>query len=257
MDRGGIVNCILRLRPRVIAQVAAALIVGAAPAGAPPAATLDQSNLGAIDGGTGMNIDNSSNRFIAQTFTVGIGGLLTAVDFGINRLETTTGDVLLWIYATDGVIPIATNYGHVTIPDAAISTVAAFPGNGVLVTGIDVSSLNVIVSPGEVLAIAVSPTDYTNPVFPAPGGSFPIGFTRAGDPDTALCGDPGGYPGGCVWGSEFGLSWDPFNKIFDIRFNIYVDAVAVPQPGGLGLIIAGLLVIGLALPVINRARGHG
>ena len=112
---------------------------------------------------------------IAQTFTAGVSGTLTHVSALLRRI--TSGGLIFDVRATSGGAPLEDDnsvLASLIIPDGAVST--SFE-----VFTIDITSFNVQISAGDVLAFALrpgSPSSYYQadgegviPVGPYPGGA--------------------------------------------------------------------------------------
>jgi hypothetical protein len=131
-------------------------------------AVLDQQNLldGSI-GGQGIgrfsdangapDPDGTSFDFQdAQTFTVGASGRLAQIKVPlINNSEATTGVTMEIVPVVDGVPDEANSLGEVTIPATAIPTDFAAIGNPAAWATFDVSSLEINVVEGQMLAYIV------------------------------------------------------------------------------------------------------
>ncbi len=159
-----------------------------------------------------------------QTFTVGVGGTLTNVEFLVSRNAGTVSDLLFDVRATTaGGAPIEddlTTLASVTIPGASIST--SLPAGFI---NVDISSFGVIVSPGDVLAFALRPTA---------GEGFNWG-KGGGNP----------YPGGASYWrfASAGITTWTFDVSADMGFKTYVDPV--PEPASLALmLVAGAVMLG-------------
>lgn len=173
----------------------------------------------------------------AQTFTVGINGLLSQIDLPIFNTNGGTEGVTLDIRSVSGGIPEMDDslvLGSVFLDVAELST-SVSPGDVSSWASVDISSLGIIVDVGDILAYSVR-TDSTaaylyNPEF---GDTYSGGmaYRRNYAVDTA-------------WG-DFGGRSD-----IDFMFQTYVDTSAVPEPASVLLLGAGL--IGMAQ--IRRRKG--
>jgi hypothetical protein len=196
---------------RATALAALALLVcGVNHAGAVP--VLDQSfEPPILDLILGIAEDDTG----AQTFTVGIAGVLTQVDVLVER--NGFADVHFDLRPTIGGVPIedgAMALASVTLPASAVPFPAAF-------LSFDVSSFGISVVQGDVLAIALGGNSRWSATRDDlyPGGAA---FFRS-SPDLPTFGSPSG--------------------IRDLGFRTFVEpaAVALPEPGTFTLLLAGLL----------------
>ncbi len=114
----------------------------------------------------GPNID--AGQLPLQTFTVGVGGILTAIDVQVQQGtgDVPTSDVVLTLRNTlpSGAPDRTQDLGFVSLPVGSISPFTNF-NSGPFAT-FDVSGLNINVSPGDVLAFELSSsTPDTNSYF--------------------------------------------------------------------------------------------
>ncbi len=116
---------------------------------------IDQvADAGAAGSTGGPNIDNVHTPM--QTFTVGVAGTLAVVELQLQQgFSPPSDDLVLSILGTlpDGTPDFATNLGSVSVPAATFPDVDLFNPQ---FTAIDVLSLNIAVSPGDMLTIAPS-----------------------------------------------------------------------------------------------------
>ncbi len=164
------------------------------------------------------------NYVRAQTFTVGVSGLLTGFDVLLSA-PGTGGSVTFGIYSTTGGVP------NVNASPLAQATIAV-PG-GLTDTAnfysADVTAAGLMVNAGEVYAIVTSP-----------GGPGPATWRGAYDPDAL---DVAHYAGGTLYATGWTGSLDPFSA--DLGFRTWVDInpgeAPVPEPAStLFLFAAGL-----------------
>ena len=169
----------------------------------------------------------------ANTFTVGISGLLTQVDLEIQRNAAATDDLLVEIRATTAGAPVDDSgsiLSSATVPFASIPTTAGF---------FSVDIPDVAVSVGQVLAIVVQ----SNTGIAAP---YVLG-TNSGQ-----------YPGGAVYlrnGDSPG-AWSAGTTDVDFMFRTYVEAnntgSTIPEPAT--AMLALLAMMGVAARRGNRMR---
>ncbi|WP_435021877.1 PEP-CTERM sorting domain-containing protein [Tundrisphaera sp. TA3] len=188
---------------------------------------LDQSNV--ITSRT-FDIAVVSTQSVAQTFTVGVQGILARVDLQIAQSQGTTGDLLFSIRTTAGGAPNpdeVQSLFQVTIPLSSVP----FDNSGIdPFTSIDISSAGIAVTPGQVLALSLSRTGPGTPpwvLWQTSAGSYSGGniYTRSGTAG--------------AWGIP------PELATLDTGFRTYVTTAAVPEPGSLALCVtAGLMGLG-------------
>jgi len=134
-----------------------------------------------------MPINDDSHTVIgthdnAQTFTIGINGMLTMIDLYINKLATTDSDLLFDIRLTNNGRPVESDDGNdllvsMVIPkdDVPFKTDSYLFHNPV---SIDLSPYGIFVADGEILAITLR----TEKLGPAQykWNLIRTGFTRGG-----------------------------------------------------------------------------
>jgi hypothetical protein len=174
----------------------ALLMAGAA--GAAP--ILDQTHDINLNGGSSIYM----NRDTAQTFTVGIAGLLTRVEVSIRRTNETAADLILDIRSTEAGFPVEDDnlaFATVAIPAANVGLSASF-------ITVDIpGGLPVVV--GELLSLTLQSSART------PGQGYVWEATVSGNP----------YPdGGRFYRSPFGPKfWDEIGG--DRAFRTFVNTV--------------------------------
>lgn len=164
-------------------------------------------------GGTNLNS--------AQTFTVGITGMLSQVDVLVEK--NGPDELRLDVRPTVDGLPIEDDnaaLASVTVPFATIPSPRAF-------LSFDVSSFGVRVSQGELLAIVLT------------GNARWYGVTPELGPD-----DP--YLGGAAYFRGLpGAFFPPFDGRADLGFRTFVDAIPEPPT----IMLFGIGVVGLVLAV--------
>jgi len=183
--------------------------------------TLDQAFEGTptLGGGNGA-------LYRAQTFTVGLSGLLTRFEVFMGSSGGGTSDFEIW--STVGGEPAA-------IPGTALAMATVAFGAGDAFVGADISGFGLNVTAGDVLALVQ------------------IGGSSTGD-GLLLGAGPGSYAGG---GAFTTLTADPngawqagiFEAADDYFFRTFVDpdaVAAVPEPSTVVLMGLGLVGLGYA-----------
>jgi hypothetical protein len=160
----------------------------------------------------GIGLDSSG----AQTFTVGITGILTEVDVFIQRNGPILSDLHLDVRPTINGIPTGNDsaaLGSVTLPMPALGTRPAF-------VNFDFSSLEIPISRDDVLAIVLSGNAQW--------------FGNFGDL----------YPRGTSFfrflPNDFSLSHD---GSVDVGFRTFVEPMPIPEPSTLVLISTAIFTI--------------
>jgi hypothetical protein len=166
----------------------------------------------------------------AQTFTVGIGGQLTSVDVFISKGPNATQDLLFDVRRTNGGVPIEDNdLGTDSVLANARVPVSVVSINQFRFINIDISTFNVLVSPGEVLALVLRPSE---PFVPGDDDGYGWGGNL----------DDNQYIGGAKYSRSVarGIPWQLF-PTRDLGFATYVRPTSVPENpptfllGGLGI----------------------
>jgi hypothetical protein len=171
---------------------------------------------------------------ISQTFTVGLAGLLSQVDLQIYKNTGATGDLTFEILATSGGVPVPDSTPplfQTVIPLSSLPTIDD-PNLNVHLTSVEVSSAGIIVTPGEVLGLALRS--------PHSSGSPPWTAWRSG---------PDQYPRGAEYIEQNNAtSWSPLlfaGQGQDGGFQTWV--ASVPEPSSIVLLLPGLLGVATCL----------
>lgn len=220
---------------RLFTAAAASLLL-LSPAGR--AATLDQSHVIQPDpnvaGYAGVN--EAGDR--AQTFTVGLGGRLDRVDLQVFRDPAAPAQVPLRveIRSTSSGVPAPDDApllaSGVLAPESVPIKNNAVP-QPVVLTAVDLSASNLVVSPGDVLAIVLRSS--------APSGTLGYGWQFQ-----PVAG--GGYGAGISFERVRPVDGDTFRARHpetDLGFQTYVT---VPEPA------AGALLLVLVMATVGRRR---
>lgn len=152
---------------------------------------------------------------IAQTFTVGLSGLLTSIDVFMVKGNNPTENVTLEIQTSAGGIhsSAGTGLGSASLPPSAFSTSGGF-------VSFDLSSQNIQVLAGQTLAFVLSsPQNFSG------SNRYDISFNNAN----------GGYPGGAVCQGNVdtgGCAAIGGDSSRDSRFRTFVDQCQSGQATG-------------------------
>ncbi|MEL6109297.1 MAG: PEP-CTERM sorting domain-containing protein [Planctomycetota bacterium] len=111
---------------------------------------LDQEYDAFAEGGTSGFAINPSQQ-VAQSFTVGVGGTLQQVDLQVIGIAPLS-DLILDIFEVDAG-SIGASLGSLAVPPSTIHTSFIQAGR---FASVDVSSFNIEVNPGDVLALGLS-----------------------------------------------------------------------------------------------------
>ena len=160
-------------------------------------------------------IAGTASSFLAQTFTVGLGGILSRVEIAVSPIENATFALLETMAGVPA--PFDTALITVALPDLEFD-----PFNFI---SINLSSFDVAVDVGDVLALAVG------------GGN--VQWT-AGVNDFVPT-----YAGGTAFGSGDGTNWREISAFggADLHFRTFVG---VPEPTALVSLSFGLAGLGFA-----------
>ncbi len=172
----------------------------------------------------------------AQTFTVGITGVLDSVTVKGGRANLPVEPLLIDVRTTVAGVPTESNIGGNILGSVVLAPVNVPPAYGDIVA--DLSGLAINVSVGDVLAIVVRS---------ATGSSADPGYYE-------LRGRaPGGYDGGGAFVRiGEGDTWHPYASFptLDIAFSTYVNPV--PEPGSSVILAATALALTMPRPRRHR-----
>jgi len=164
--------------------------------------------------------------FIAQTFTVGITGVLTDVDVLVER--NGFADLRFDIRSTVNGVPIANEalaLASITVPASTIPFPVSF-------LDFDISAFNMHISQGDVLAIVLS----DNARWFADDDLYPGGAAYSrGSPDSAFAPIlPAGFQ--------------------DVGFQTFVEPISAPEPSALILISTSMIGL-ICFRILSVCRG--
>ena len=163
----------------------------------------------------------------AQTFTVGISGILARIDVLVREDSTSTGNLLFDIRTTSGGIPAASDTGILASVLLPHGTVPTDPLT-MTYTSIDISSFGLSVTEGEVLAIVLRTDAGGRYLWKDGAPVYSRGEPFFRQPNVSL-----------NW-----QSWSSAGLNIDFAFQTFVDVPsAVPEPSTLTL--SGLGILGL------------
>lgn len=164
------------------------------------------------------------NYVRAQTFTVGLSGLLSGFEVYLST-PGSDGTLTFKIYPTISGVPdlVSASLAEATIN---ISDLPDYPNDPIFYSG-DLSGSGLMVSPGEVYALVVQGSGQATWRGEFDDGS---GFVLPH------------YAGGAAYGPTFTQTIGPLGG--DLGFRTYVDTASIPEPTS--MLLLGLGLIGLA-----------
>jgi hypothetical protein len=163
----------------------------------------------------------------AQTFTVGLTGLLDRIEVPVSRHPTTTGPLGLEVRTVIGGVPAADGVLGSVLASVEISLLGIPPLPGGGYTWVAATGLNIPVTQGQQLAIVLQNLD--------------VNFIGWGANLT--------YGGGALFTRENNAAWQGLGA-FDGAFRTYV---AVPETGG-WLMLTGATALVAGGAVLKRWR---
>lgn len=219
------------------------VMVLAQPAVAAP--VLDQSVTYPASGGISAYsiYETPANQYVlAQTFTAGLSGQLTAVSLGL--FDKATENLTVSILGTSGGLPDQTEL----LVSGTLSP-SDVDNDPFSLETVDFSSYLLDVVAGEMYAIMLSSTTPFQQEYNWTRGSFDT-FTG----DDLSPADP--YAGGVGYFSNNGGStWTALTNFSqDFSFQTFVDPNPVPEPGSIGFLVMGLAFYRV-LSSRRRAKG--
>ncbi len=204
-----------------------ACLAGAAALPAQAGPVLDQFDNGPRNGYGG--IVGAFGIDISQTFTVGLAGRLDQLAVDVARTANAVGDLIVEVRSTTGGVPDAAAASVLASASIAVGSVSVgaatvadpFSAAAFAFHFVDISAFDLIVTPGEVLALTLRSASLPGGYawgFDAPGNyAGGHGYFRANNPGTGL--------------------WNIGGA--DQRFGTFVSAV--PEPATLALTALALL----------------
>jgi hypothetical protein len=201
------------------ALLGAAVILAAAAGSARAAVVLDQSNTGGNSAFGAAIFGNFGGQSMAQTFTVGIGGILDHVDVYMEGVRgSPAANLELDVVNVAAGLPGATILASTSIAPGALLANAF--------NTFDVSAANLAVTAGEALA-------------------FVVRTAATLSNDYIMQGFDPNYAAGTAYVASFGGGWTQPASM-DLRFQTFVDAAEAPEPATIALLGLGLAGLGLA-----------
>lgn len=167
----------------------------------------------------------------AQTFTVGVGGRVTALDLLICRGFNTTQPLLVDLRRTFGGVPAESDTDLAVVLASTAVPNASVPIHGVQWVHVELPGSRAIAEAGDVLALVLRPAE---PLVSGDDDGYGWGGNLDGDQ----------YARGTRYSrsAPLGIAWESFPRR-DMGFATYVDITAVPEPDPRILVAVGLLAL--------------
>jgi hypothetical protein len=166
--------------------------------------------------------DANNQYSVAQTFTVGVNGVLSGVQLEVGREPDATDDLTVEILAglpTNGTLLATHSFAPTDVPLFAFN---AHGPSGML--SVDFSSNNIVIHPGEVMTIELqSAAPY--------GPPYQQDYAWVSTPQFV-----NGYDGGDAWQNPTGNGWRALTGSNAQDFGFQTLVVPLPAASSLGLI---------------------
>jgi hypothetical protein len=197
--------------------------------------TLDQSALADVTGGyTSYTIFTSGGVSVqhAQTFHVGLSGILSQVDLQVSRVGPNAALVTQPLFLAIQSVNVSGQPSGITLAGFSIpaSSVPVNPGFSTWVVPVDVTGATLSVTAGTFLSLVLSST--------VPSVTDCYGWVSGAN-----------YSAGNGWGRSTG-AWN--SQGLDFGFQTYV--VPVPEPGPAGMFLSGAAALVWWRGLRNRSQ---
>jgi len=176
-------------------------------------------------------LEVTASQSIAQTFTVGVGGVLTGLELFANHFSGyCTNDLFVSLVTTAGGVPSDNVLATVALPSSDIPFSLSPPP-----VAVDFSAYSIAVEEGDTLGI----------ILRCDAAGLNLDPTYVWNAD-----NPGSYVGGMAFVSIFGSSWGGIGTDKDMGFRTYVEPTGIPEPATLTLLGLG----GVGLITLRRKK---